>query len=181
MKRAALTVAVALLAGCPWGTMSSDELDAAYPYNKGRMFSRGVAAGAAKALRARLGADVRVMNVSLSPRSAVFTVQDGKAPDRLDNWLYQDGAFRAPQPIQRSEHDEYEVKTFALDGIAFDRVHEMIARALRELKIEQATAQGVYVSVGSDGPQIRVDVSGPRRTGFARFSTKGELVEAKVN
>jgi hypothetical protein len=57
----------------------------------------------------------------------------------------------------------------------------MLARALRELKIEQATVQGVYVSLGADAPQIRVDVSGPRRTGFARFSAAGELVEANVN
>lgn len=174
-------MACALLAGCPWGTVSSDELEAAYPYAKGRLFSRGVLADVVHTLETRLGGSLVSTGINVSPDSAVFIIRDPKHPERLDTWLYNNGAFGAPVPVVTSAEDTQDTSEFPITGLAFDRVREMMQRALTELRIEAGHVESVVVSRRKDVAEFEIRVKGPRQRGGAQFSAKGEFIGAKVD
>lgn len=176
MRRLALALAV--LAACDWGTLSSDELHAQWPYAEGPMFSRGSMEEAVRALEAKLGGPVVARHITLSPPQLVITVYDPKRREQ-DSWIYRDGDLEGPRP-ERTEREDT-VETFALRDVAFDRFRELLDRAHAELKIAGGRAEYISVVPTREGAQIRIDVRGPRSEGTARFTAKGELIDAKLD
>jgi len=181
VRRVALVLACALLGGCPWGTMSSDELEAAYPYANGRLFSRGVLAGVVKNLEQRLGSPLVSTGISVSPESVVFLVRDPKHPERIDSWPPPRGPFVPPAPGPPPPRGNPGCPHVPHPGIPNRTRPAPPGGGLKELKIEAGRVEYVSVNRRTNAPEFAVSVTGPRQKGRARFSATGEFIAAEVD
>jgi hypothetical protein len=177
---AVVTLSALLLTGCEFGTLTRDEFAARYPYGEGRMFSRGRAESAARALETQLGGPQRVTNVSVSPESVMFQVV-GHGTD-VDMFTYRDPAgLDAPTPLRSSEEDTTATDAFDLHPADLASIYAIVREAPRRIGLEGSHVTSVSFFKNGGIPELRVDVVSRRHSGSARYDVHGTLIEVRVD
>lgn len=139
----------------------------------------------AAALRLRLGADFRVLRLSIQPGSADADVQDPRAPANVDRHTFEDGRLGAPEPVQAGRNQrKLEARLFPFADVDLSMLPRLLADAARRADTPDARASHVTVE-RSEGygereswgrPVVRVVVEGPRGGAVVEYGLTGKHV-----
>jgi hypothetical protein len=135
------------------------------------------------ALRLRLGEDFRVLRLGIQAGSADADVQDPRVPANVDRYVFEDGAFGAPEPVQAGRsRRKLEARLFRFAEVDLAVLPRLLADATRraetpdarasQVTIERSEGYGEYESWGR--PVIRVVVEGPRGGAVVEYRLTGK-------
>ena len=142
------------------------------------------AAPALSEFQRRLGTDVRILSLELSPEEASIAAQDPRNPAHVDRYTYRDGALTGPEPmavgrnmrqIKARSFPLREVDPGILPGIVRAAPAAVRAEDGRVTHLLLERSQGWSSETSSWGrPVWRVHVEGPRGGGYAEFRLDGK-------
>jgi hypothetical protein len=178
----ALPFAIAIV-GCGTGTHSRESFDRQYPYARHPIFGKAERDRALSKLRAQIGGQadskVRVRFFTMWEGYLALQAQDPRRKDHLDDYTYRDGGVDDPRPVKLSDDEEAKVigSLFDLDDVPFDRMPQLMQKALQEMDLE-----GGHVTRfgATDNPEhgftMNVAVEGDRKSGSVTFDPKGNVL-----
>src|SRR4029453_10631012 len=138
-------------------------------------------------------APARTTNVLIYPQYLDMKAQDPATPEHIDEYQWRDGSVTGPEPVHLSgPQEEVGASLFPTTAVrwrdipAFVREVETRARHARPIRVEDAVASYLIVerstSPDEDGRvEIRIYLSGPRRSGYAELTATGEIVSLNVS
>lgn len=136
----------------------------------------------ADALDARFGAGLRIRSLIVQAESADVEAQDPERPENLDRYSFEDGVFRAPEPVQagRNRRDN-EARLFPFVEVDLSLLPRLLDDARRRAETPEARVTQVVIerSQGTGDselwgwPRMRFTVDGPRGGAVVEYDLKG--------
>jgi hypothetical protein len=143
-----------------------------------------VAGQAIAALQQRLGADVRVLRVSVRSDEAEMDAQDPAVAAHVDRHVWREGRLTDPEPVAVGRNlRQLKAQLFAVRDVRLEVLRLGLSEAVGATETEGGRVthaiieRDTYSSEYGDGwtmPQLRVYVEGPRGGGFLQRNVDGK-------
>jgi hypothetical protein len=113
----------------------------------------------------------------------MLDIQDPDKPENIDNYVFQNGKWGSPQPVQISGDGDMKDNTFPLNTLKF----ETIASVYKQLEEKAAGIEGakitshIYATLNVMHQTVRIntDIDGTRERWYGYFNADGSLQEFK--
>jgi hypothetical protein len=138
----------------------------------------------AAAVRARFGAQARILSLTVRHDAAEIQVQDPANLSHVDRYEFEDGSLQAPEPVQVGRNQkQLEARLFALADVELALVPRLLADAHAQARTEDARVANVSIerhegfgeySYSWGQPRIRVVVDGPRGGAVVEYALDGK-------
>jgi hypothetical protein len=155
------------------------------------LFDETAAANAIAKLTEKMKAPVRALVIEIKPTSLTLQVQDPAAPTHINEYKYArrvgvlgllgDAAVSGPEPVKLSLiNPRLEENLFTLTDVNFAGVSETIREALKRVKVEGGTVEGVTIRrqllLNASGPvEWSIYVRSPRESATAYADGAGNI------
>jgi hypothetical protein len=113
----------------------------------------------------------------------MLDIQDPDKPENIDNYVFKNGKWGSPQPVQISGEGDMKENTFPLNTLKFETI-ESVYKQLEEKAtgIEGAKITShIYVTLNVMHQTVRIntDIDGTRERWYGYFNVDGSLLEFK--
>jgi hypothetical protein len=181
-------------AGCSVSTTSNEPNQNGDDRPTDLLHDRHAAARAVAAIERQVGtAPARTTDVLIYPQYLDMKAQDPAIPEHIDEYQWRDGSVSGPEPVHLSgPQEEVDASLFPTTAVRWRDIPDFVrdvetrARHARPIRVEDAVASYLIVerstSSDEDGRvEIRIYLSGPRRSGYAELAATGEIVSLNVS
>lgn len=113
----------------------------------------------------------------------MLDIQDPNNPNNVDNYVFRNGSWEAPQPVQISGEGDMSANTFSLNQFPF----ESVAKIYKQLEDKAKEIEGAKISDHIYGTlsvihqevKVNTNIDGSREKWLGYFKPDGSLIEFK--